>query len=67
MRAVLCATILALTSTAAGAQELTRSQRQVLGGIKKTLTEYVQKLHANCDVNSNALCDIEQVDALDNV
>jgi hypothetical protein len=49
MRTIICATILALAATAAGAQELTPFQRQVLGGIKKSLVEYLQKQHATCE------------------
>jgi hypothetical protein len=59
---------LALTTvTAAPAQELTTYQSQVLGGIKKSLVEYTQKLHANCDSTSKRVCDIGRVDVLDEV
>jgi hypothetical protein len=59
---------LALTTvTAAPAQELTPYQSQVLGGIKKTLVEYTQKQHANCDSTSKRVCAIGRVDVLDTV
>jgi len=63
MKSLLLAAALALTVTAASAQELTPFQRQVLGGIKKMLVEYVQKQHASC----GSACDIEQVEVLDEV
>jgi hypothetical protein len=62
----LLGTALAYTSVVSVAQELTPFQRQVLGGIKKMLTEYVQKTHANCS-SSKRVCDIERVDVLDEV
>jgi hypothetical protein len=53
------------TMSTASAQELTAFQRQVLGGIKKSLTEYLHKQHANCSVSR--VCDIGRVDVLDDV
>jgi hypothetical protein len=58
---------IALFAGAAPAQELTPFQTQVLGGIKKQLVEYTQKLHANCDSTSQRVCDIERVDVLDEI
>ena len=57
---------LALMVTAAPAQELSPFQTQVLAGIKKTLVEYTQKQHANCD-STKDVCDVERVDVLDEV
>jgi hypothetical protein len=57
---------LALTVTAAPAQELTPFQSQVLGGIKKMLVEYTQNQYASCST-SKRVCDIEQVEVLDEV
>jgi hypothetical protein len=64
--ALLLGAALALTVTAASAQQLTPFQSQVLGGIKKMLTEYVQKQHAACR-DSQRVCDAGRVDVLDDV
>src|SRR5713101_6026553 len=64
--ALLFGAALALIATAAPAQQLTPFQSQVLGGIKKMLTEYVQKQHAACR-DSQRVCDVGRVDVLDDV
>ena len=58
---------LVLMVAAAPAQELSPSQSQVLAGIKKTLVEYTQKQHANCDSTVKEVCDLGRVDVLDEV
>jgi hypothetical protein len=58
---------LALMVTAAPAQELTPFQSQALAGIKKSLVEYTQKLHANCDATAKEVCETGRVDVLDEV
>jgi hypothetical protein len=55
------------TVTGAPAQELTPYQSQVLGGVKKMLTEYIQKQHASCGSGSESVCGIERLDVLDEV
>ena len=67
VRKLIIGSALALTVTVAAAQELTPFQRQVLGGIKKTLVEYVQKQHASCESTTKDACDIDRVDVLDDV
>jgi hypothetical protein len=57
------AAALALTVTAVSAQQLTPFQSQVLGGIKKLLTEYTQQQHGNC--TTPRVCDIGRVEVLD--
>jgi hypothetical protein len=59
------AAALALTVTAVLAQQLTPFQSQVLGGIKKLLTEYAQQQHGNC--TTPRVCDIGRVEVLDEV
>jgi len=66
VRKLIIGSALALTVTVAAAQEVTPFQHQVLGGIKKTLVEYVQKQHAGCESTMD-LCVIGRVDVLDNV
>src|ERR1700747_1489616 len=58
---------LVLMVAAAPAQELTPFQSQVLAGIKKSLVEYTQKLHANCDSTLKRVCDNGRGDCLDEV
>jgi len=57
----------ALTVTAAVAQDLTPFQRQALGGFKKMLVETIQKQHAICASTSEEVCDVDRVDVLDEV
>src|SRR5712671_1117752 len=65
MKRILAALSLVLLATAVTAQQLTPYQRQVVGGIKKMLTEYYDKQNAICARVNN--CDTLWVEVLSNV